>query len=1204
MDILAGRFETVKVLGEGGFGKTLLVLDKLQGDRPCALKLLSSVTTDPTKEFELLRSLYHPHIVEVLSAGRLEDRDRTPYLVFEYVDGGEITALKDFWDPFAQTCRALSYLHSREVVHGDLKPSNLIVAKTGRAKLIDFGLSFAQKNDGPKMRDLPAGTFAYMAPEVIQKGERGARSDLYALGLILYQLVNRGRLPFPITTEGILKFHLQTPVDGMDWGLAKHPWKTALEKILRRLLAKDPGDRPGDALEVLTALNREAGASFEVHRGLKNTEDEAVFFQDIQDYMDQVGRVLDLPSVTTPKSFLEEEERRIGKYLNALQGAGARGATEWAGRLNEVKARIAIQRGRYREAAAANGSSEGLEIVRALARIFLEDYDAAEKPLSRIAERGGSALNRARADNYLGLAAYNRGRLDRAADCFERSLTGMRALGEKAGVVSNAMNLAAVRQQQGRISDALKLYQDALAAAEGLKNSYLLAILLSNMANLYLSVGAVDEGEAHLAKSENLAGALGMTLMDGYNLLLAADAAMWRRDFAEADRHLETAAEIFQKIPSPMYLALARVASAENGLRAHSWRDLPDRIARASAAVSKSNLPDAHCRLELVKLQFQISQKKDLDQAERRLAGIEMKASTPQDKFQAEATKAQLKLAQNQAAEAEKSLGGLKELLEKDRKSVPIAYRAGLAEAPRYALYWEAEEALRVSREPVAETSLWKLVEINRRLVSEKNPERLIGMVLDAAIELTGAERGFLIMPEYGKWKRGTWKVKAARHFRERDLPGGKDLLSRTIIDRVLEKRMPLLVHDAQEESDLKQFKSVQALKLRSILATPVLVHREMLGALYLDHADAASLFADKDLALLKALADQAGLALANARLYDDALRREKALEEARARLEETNARLEEELKKKSEWAETVEEELKKAQVAGPVVARSAVMRHIVTQVPAMARLKRPVLLVGEAGVGKGFLAKLLHQEAGAGPFRREPASQLPRQKSSPEGLEALTRLFDDARGGTLYVDEITDLPAPFQRDLAKRLATSQDVFVVLSTRVDPKEAVKKELLLPELQRALTGSEVRIPPLRERKEDVGPLIAHFLRELSTTQNLHRGIKKSAMGILHEYDWPGNVRELRLEVERAALASQTSISPTDLSPNVLGQSGFVPGVPKKEAVDLHEKRAQFERETILRVLEGTGWNKLRAAKKLGLSRAMLYIKLQKYKIPLR
>jgi DNA-binding NtrC family response regulator len=261
------------------------------------------------------------------------------------------------------------------------------------------------------------------------------------------------------------------------------------------------------------------------------------------------------------------------------------------------------------------------------------------------------------------------------------------------------------------------------------------------------------------------------------------------------------------------------------------------------------------------------------------------------------------------------------------------------------------------------------------------------------------------------------------------------------------------------------------------------------------------------------------------------------------------------------------------------------------------------VLLIGEAGVGKGFVAKLLHQEAGAGPFRHEPALNLPRQKSSPEGTEALARLFQDARGGTLYVDEIADLPLPFQRELAKRLA-DDSVFVVLSTRTDPKEALKKETLAPELSRALTGSEVRIPPLRERKEDVGPLVSHFLRELSTTQNLHRGIKKAAMGILHEYDWPGNVRELKLEVGRAALASQNAISPTDLSPNVLGQSGFVPGVPKKEAVDLHEKRAQFERETILRVLEGTGWNKMRAAKKLGLSRAMLYVKLKKYKIPLR
>jgi DNA-binding NtrC family response regulator len=212
-------------------------------------------------------------------------------------------------------------------------------------------------------------------------------------------------------------------------------------------------------------------------------------------------------------------------------------------------------------------------------------------------------------------------------------------------------------------------------------------------------------------------------------------------------------------------------------------------------------------------------------------------------------------------------------------------------------------------------------------------------------------------------------------------------------------------------------------------------------------------------------------------------------------------------------------------------------------------------------------------------------------------------RLFNLPPEGTVYLDEITDIPPAYQRDLLP-LLKGTNPFFILSTRTDPKESVKKGLLLPELYRLLASSEVRIPPLRERREDIAPLVQKFMRELSDERGLHRGIKKAAMGILVEYDWPGNVHELKLEVERAVLSSQTSVSPTDLSPAVLGQSGFLPGSFKKDAPELQDQRAQFERDYILQALEGAGNNKIRAAKKLGLSRAMLYVKLKKYKIPLR
>ncbi|HEX5037123.1 MAG TPA: protein kinase, partial [bacterium] len=1073
--LLAGRYAAQETLGEGGFGRTLKVRDRLAGDAPAVLKILKSSRGTFAKEFDILKSLYHPNIVEVFASGVLDDG--SPYLVMEYVDGAPFDALlgdpkneKNAWEAFAQLCRTVSYLHDQGVAHGDLKPSNVLVAGTARAphvKVIDFGLSVLA---GSKA-GAAAGTLAYMAPETIAKGKRTPASDLYALGLLLYQVLHGGRLPFRADSEAATAFHLRTPPEDV--------LDETDPRILRSLLSKDPEKRPADALEILIRLNRDTGASFAIHRGWEKTEDEALFLEDVGAYLDRVGAVLNLPSVTAPRSFLEEEEARVRKY-SALAGRLKSGeAAELEDRLREIEARLLIQKGDYRRAASMNAGTDRLKNVRALASIFLEDFDAAEKILKPVAAKAARPVDRARAVNYLAIAAYNRGRLDEAERLFGESLKGMRAAKETVGIVSNAMNLGAVHQRRGRIDRALASYREALSEAEALQNSFLLSMLLSNLANLHLSVGSVDEAEGYLKRSSALADSLGLPLMEGYNLLLTADAAAWRGDSDAVETALAAALSLFSAHPSPTYEAVARLHRGENALRSGRPQEASARAAEAASAVAKSALPENLFRLELLKVRAGVAEGRNLDALAKALDGLDREAGgDPRRKFQALTARAEWALAREDLALCERSVAEARALMDEDLKNLPVAYRASAAEAPRYRPFAQVEDVLRLRRKAPADASLWKLVEVNRRIVSVRDPQKAAETILDAALELTGAERGFLVLPEYGKWKRGTWKVQAARHFRERDLPGGKDQLSRTIIGRVLEKRKPLLIQNALEEGDFKAFKSVQALQLRSILAAPIVVHGDVLGALYVDHSKAKSLFEERDLNLLKALSDQAGIALTNARLYQDALRREKLLEETRVKLEETNKRLESELKSKSEWAESVEEELKKVQVAGPVVARSGVLRHIVKQMPALAKSRRPLLLVGEAGVGKGLIAKALHQQAGPGPFRHEPGSRFPKLKSSPEGAAALTEAFDGARGGTLYVDEITDLSLPFQRELAGLLADAS-VFVILSTRADPKEAVKKDLLAPELMRALAGNEIRVPPLRERKEDIGPLIHHF-----------------------------------------------------------------------------------------------------------------------------
>lgn len=1218
LPVIAERYACERSLGEGGFGKTYLARDRLQGEIPCVVKILGGkVDSAAEKEFSLLKSLYHPHIVEVFTYGRIEGEGGGTYLVMEFVDGVPIDralpALRkeDDWGPIAELCRTLSYIHSQKVIHGDLKPSNILVVKKGRGsetthgiKVIDFGL--AEVVESQAARELPSGTIAYMAPEVIRQGARTARSDLYSLGILLYQLLS-GNLPFPLTPEAALRFHLHGE-PAYDF-LARHPWGKSLEKILRRLLDKDPSRRPQDALEILTALNEEEETRFEIHRGREKTGDEGLFFQKVDDYLNGVNQVLRLSSVNCPRSFLAEELGRIEKYLGVAAELSPAEAALWVGRLTETKARIFLQQGRYEEVLAIEGGSDGFRNIRALAEIYRERYDEAEKILAGIARDSPDESEKVRAENYLGIAAYNRGDMETAEARFRGAYEETRRLKDTTGIVSNAMNLAAIYQQQGRIAEAMGLYKDSLAAAEELKNSYLLSILLSNVANLHIHVGGLEEAETHLERSQALAKELNLRLLTGYGLLLSADIAMWRRDHARADRALEEAASVFQKLKSAMYLALAWVNYAENGLRAHLWGDMPGRIAKAQAAVSRTNLPEAKFRLSLLSLQFRIHEKKDLGGVPKKIEALEKEASSRIQRIQVLSVRARWALAGKEPDLCEEHLSRAKKLLQEEQEALPIAYRRNVEQAPRFALLQEVmEESVRLRKAP-ADGSLWKLVEINQRIVGQRDPHGLYGLILDSAMELTGAERGFLIMPEYGKWKRGTWKVQTARHFRLRDLPGGRDLLSRTIINRLLEGRKPLLIHNAQEEKDLKEFKSIAALRLRSILAVPIVVYGEMIGALYLDHSDASSLFEEKDLKLLKAFADQAGIAVTQCRQYEETVRQKKALEEAREQLEETNRRLEEELEKKTHWAERIEEELKKVQEAGPIIARSPVMKHIVRQLRPIATTRRPVVLTGEIGTGKGLIAQTLHGLGGSGPFVRRQAREFIDGGEGRRPREVLEGFVEEGRGGTLEVDELSELTPPYQREILHLLGTLEEageegVQVVLTSRLSLQSLRDKGLVILELAQYLSGAEIRIPPLRERKEDIGPLVRHFLKELDEKRGFPREITRSAMGILYEHDWPGNVQELRLEIEKAALASHLTIEPFDLSPNLLGKTEFVPGAPKKGAVDLRETRGRFERDSILQALERSRGNKVRAAKRLGLSRAMLYIKIKQYQIPLK
>ncbi len=265
--IIDNRYVIQEVLGSGGMGAVYRAADLLSG-QPVALKQV----TVPTRmlafhsradhndlafalaqEFRALATMRHPHIISVFDFGF--DRQGQPYFTMEYVDGGRpiLSAGQELSqgakvELIIQMLQALVYLHRRGVLHRDIKPSNTLVSD-GRLKLLDFGLSVMASRTMEHLTHTTAGTMAYMAPELFQDAPYSKATDLYAVGVVAFELLT-GQFPYRQSNLATMMHDvLGKPVDAADYGLAAD-----LAAVLNRLLAKTPDARYQEADQVIRDL--------------------------------------------------------------------------------------------------------------------------------------------------------------------------------------------------------------------------------------------------------------------------------------------------------------------------------------------------------------------------------------------------------------------------------------------------------------------------------------------------------------------------------------------------------------------------------------------------------------------------------------------------------------------------------------------------------------------------------------------------------------------------------------------------------------------------------------------------------------------------------------------------------------------------------------------------------------------------------------
>ncbi|GAB6062794.1 sigma-54 interaction domain-containing protein [Deferrisoma palaeochoriense] len=300
-------------------------------------------------------------------------------------------------------------------------------------------------------------------------------------------------------------------------------------------------------------------------------------------------------------------------------------------------------------------------------------------------------------------------------------------------------------------------------------------------------------------------------------------------------------------------------------------------------------------------------------------------------------------------------------------------------------------------------------------------------------------------------------------------------------------------------------------------------------------------------------------------------------------------------------------------------------LREAVDLAKRVARSEADVLLVGETGTGKELFAHAIHNESprADGPFVRLNCAAIPRELAESElfgyepgsfsGADRKGRIgkFEQAHGGTIFLDEIGDLPLDIQAKLLRVLQEREverlggtgpryvDFRLIAASNVDLKELVEAGRFRADLYFRLNRLLVYLPPLRDHPEDIPLYVDHFLDTHFPFEGTgKRRMAREALEALRRYPWPGNVRELQNAVERAAWnAAGPVIEVRDLPVQLL--TADLPEMPERDPPLLRQAVEEAEKRLIRRVLEITGGNKRRACELLGIHRATLYQKLARY-----
>jgi transcriptional regulator with GAF, ATPase, and Fis domain/Tfp pilus assembly protein PilF len=898
-----------------------------------------------------------------------------------------------------------------------------------------------------------------------------------------------------------------------------------------------------------------------------------------------------------------------------------------------------------------------LRVILALVYYYTEPAEAALPQFEAAAiacGQSGDAVGHARAVNGVGLIHHRRGAFDDALTAYQQCYDIAAVSGERQRMALSLMNIGTILHEVGRLPEAIERYREALHAAELCGDSGSAAKATSNLGNVLIDVGVLQEAEWWLDRSSAIAEVQNSQLLMAYNRALRGRIRHMQNDLTAARSELMEAVSNLRERGA---IGEAGELFIELGMVARSSRD-PDgmeHFATALEQASKNSGADKQAawgeflRGEALRFRGEPESATDLLRSALRLADT---TNIQKLAWRCEASLGRIFREQGNSMEARARFHSTSErLLGQAGRFEGRLREAFLAVAERASTLEEARMAMSdtgASRTDARdnEERLLRVMEINRRLASEREPQRLLEFILDSAVQLTGAERGFIILKADDDEAEGTFNVRAARNIDQESLRRNRGRVSRSITRDVLESGEPIITVDAGEDARYRHAASVHHLKLRSILCFPLRSQGRVVGAIYLDNRFQASTFSERDLDLIAAFGDQAAVAIENAWLFESNEQTRRELEESHARVDALNAELQSRLDDQAVRLAQVEtslamqrNQLETRYSYDNIIGASPAMERVFNVLDRVTDTGVPVLVQGESGTGKELVARAIHYN---GAQRRNRSfvsvncaaltetlleSELfGHVKGAFTGADRDRKgLFEVADGGTLFLDEVADMSLGMQAKLLRALQEGEvwpvgarrairvDVRIVAACNRDLAGMVESKEFRQDLYFRLNVVKLILPPLRNRGDDILLLSQHFLDAFREKHGREIRMSQGALDLLQRFSWPGNVRELEATLTNACLfcdgdvlaEAHFSHKPELFDDDLVVRNrapGDVPSRLGDGILDLGDMTLRdLEERAIVAALDRVDGNKVEAARRLGITRQTLYNKLKSYGI---